>query len=961
MRYHAVAFADDLIADCAKTVINDFSDKLPDIRAAIILLPEGVAKVYPQVTELQQKLLDCAKDKGIDALLTPTIATPQQLFLRRVALDASETHKRQEQLILAHSLKSHPDLFPHQNVWQISQSLMELFEEINDLKETGHYDSSLLKQSLSKLDPEIWDDDTKKFLSLWKVWEELILDKDHSLREMERQSFMDNRLVREDEHIYLCGADYLPLHQVSWAKRLYGEGRLTVLTQGSSHPLLYPQPTCELAATICGAGDLPPSADKFSQFIDSVFSQSDGTSEAVPFAQRARTFAQKVAHSPLQDRLCVFAANAFEEHAWGIYLTVKQWIEDGAHPKIGIVCLDRKLARRIRAIFDRYGLTLQDCSGWEISTTSSASAIFKLLPNEVEPFGVDTLIMLLRSPYCEFEVGYEQRLTMVCEIERCVARLDQMPQSIDELLKVLAHKDSTALKTQQIAQTIAAALDALQTMADTSAEHPLSEYFDTLSEVMQALGMSKRLSMDNAGKKLLSEFNMMREVAQRENLGGDYHFWHSWLLHNLEKSRYLPHPAQHSILLMRPEQARLWKVDAMVFAGLDYKSLPSSDCGVMNENIRRELGLQTQEQQTAYEFLLFRSVLENSGKVLMTYAAQDKGKDMAASLWLEALQKFHQCAYDDDLVDSGLGMRAVHCQDRPIKCEISSKPSRQKMPAPVAPHGTWPAHISAQSYKTMLECPYRFFVRYCLNLRPQSRPGNHWTALQFGRHIHRALQALHSDMAHYPGPMDRPWTAENREYALELATQIVEAMFTSAARSQYVNTYWKRLALTIADIYVGWMISLVSRNGDVRVSSEVEEEQTLGQDLALYGKIDLWVEQGEDRYIVDYKTGALPTLKSIEQGEDIQLALYALLKEGVHNASYLSLKVGKYEREFKQRDINFAQEKYHHLAGQRLQDMHSDYQRGAKLTAWGDEKTCAYCEWHGICRRPAWEGLEEQQ
>ena len=42
------------------------------------------------------------------------------------------------------------------------------------------------------------------------------------------------------------------------------------------------------------------------------------------------------------------------------------------------------------------------------------------------------------------------------------------------------------------------------------------------------------------------------------------------------------------------------------------------------------------------------------------------------------------------------------------------------------------------------------------------------------------------------------------------------------------------------------------------------------------------------------------------------------------------------------------------LSQNRLLDVVSQMKQGASLNAWGDEKTCEYCDMEGLCRKQAW-------
>ena len=949
MTCHLVPFEDDLVARCADAVIADCEAHLPDLSGAVILLPDEASRTAPQFAELRHCLLERAQRKNHAAIIPPAIATPHTLFIRRCAPGYSaDLARHRERLVLAHALAEHPDLFPNQSPWQSSDALLSLFHEISDLDESGGYDEATLEQSLQGLEPGVWSDDSRMFLSLWRIWRDLIVGHDaHNLREMERRAFISGDLTAPGEHVYLCGIDRLSPCRLVWAKNLHARNRLTFLAQDAAGALRYPNPARETAAAVCGeAAAATAAGGDFTRFINAVFA-----GEGKSFSRRAQEFAGAHPHSPLSGRVRTFKPASLEQHTWGIYLAIKEWIKQG-HRKIAVVALDRKLARRMRAAFDRYGLILQDYSGWELSTTSSATVLMQLLPDEKKPFGCGALIGLMRMPHCDFGVSRDRQMYAVHQVEKRLAALDQLPQTARELLAAMPDDDTG--EARRIGAHVAAVMDKLQALSGQS-KRPLSEYFDVLFAAMRELGISKRLAVDSAGRALLGELNNMRDAAGAEKLNGGFHFWRGWLVNGLEQCNYIPRTPQRGVLLMNPRQARLWRADALVLAALDDKHLPAFRPSLMNENIRRELKLETREQQQAHQFLSFRILLESAGKVLLTCQEQSNGRPLAPSPWLDAILNFHQLAYRDDLTDHAIAEQARQCQTQAVRQNPESAPAVQTMPAPGAPRNRWPQSLSASAHQTMMKCPYRFFVEHGLGLRAHGRPGEYWDKRAFGSHLHRCLHALHEDVDGQPGPMDKPWTKDNRRHALSVAAQIINARFKPAVAKNYANYYWLHLAQTAVERYMDWLIELADEHGGIATRSETAEEKIVAEGLVLKGKIDLVIKTGGGRLIVDYKTGMLPPKKAMETGEDVQLACYALLEEGAGRVLYLAF-AGEDAPAIRKHEINGERlSDCRNKARQRLSDIYDDYMSGRRLPAWGGEKdACRYCNWEGVCRRPAW-------
>lgn len=121
----------------------------------------------------------------------------------------------------------------------------------------------------------------------------------------------------------------------------------------------------------------------------------------------------------------------------------------------------------------------------------------------------------------------------------------------------------------------------------------------------------------------------------------------------------------------------------------------------------------------------------------------------------------------------------------------------------------------------------------------------------------------------------------------------------------------------------------------------------------LFGRIDRIDTNGNQHCIVDYKTGASANQATVDSAEEVQLITYALLDESVDKVFYLNVDESKGVR------VGAS------LSGQELEELKASCRtrldeiiqmisEGHELQAWGDERTCGYCQYQGICRRPFW-------
>lgn len=192
--------------------------------------------------------------------------------------------------------------------------------------------------------------------------------------------------------------------------------------------------------------------------------------------------------------------------------------------------------------------------------------------------------------------------------------------------------------------------------------------------------------------------------------------------------------------------------------------------------------------------------------------------------------------------------------------------------------------MSVTAFQMYLTCPYRFYLRYVLNLRPLSDDGTELAANQFGDLIHNTLDLFGRDIDRRdesnPDKIHSLLVDYLHEYARkqygESATASVELQVAQAERRL------KIVAQRQAErIDAGWRIKHVEKSAGPDQGSGMEVD---GRWMTLKGRfdrIDYHPESGRWA-ILDYKThGDLPAKKHYKKEKDgsitwleLQLPLY---------------------------------------------------------------------------------------
>ncbi|MEO6697460.1 MAG: DNA helicase, partial [Gammaproteobacteria bacterium] len=457
-----VPYGHDPLAVLADEIVRHAS--LPDLTNSVILLPTLSA-----APRLRRLLLERAQAHGHQALLGPSIDTLRGWLERHTLPTQTVIPESARALLLVEALAEHPDLFGGANPWRIADGLLKLFDELT-LRQVAAPTSlkqfTLLLAHAYGLPDGIkasaLGDEARVVYTLWQA----LRDQLHAEHKMDAQSAYVTRLrdvsVSPELHFYLAGFHELHPAELTWCQALQERGQLSFILHGVAPGVLPPATLVEpFAITLpCTSEDYSPDAplislwkklhgdcrsrhpasrdtdaslhdDAYTDFINAVYAPHGAT-----LAQRAREFAEHHPDSPATGRLSVLAANGAEEEAKAVDIQVRRWLLKG-HSTIGIVSEDRRLARRIRALLERAGVSIQDAAGWALSTSSAASAVERWLQTVEQDFAHDPMLDLLKSSFVFPDRDRDTHLDNVYRLERDVIRRVNLPRGLHNYRKHL--------------------------------------------------------------------------------------------------------------------------------------------------------------------------------------------------------------------------------------------------------------------------------------------------------------------------------------------------------------------------------------------------------------------------------------------------------------------------------------------------------------------------------------------
>lgn len=724
------------------------------------------------------------------------------------------------------------------------------------------------------------------------------------------------------------------LHAASRAR-----GPLWVVACGALRPI-----ECECLAAwsgrypvIVAEPDAPP-ADAFEALLHEAFESID----EAPLRTRADRYAKTHPARTFHDRLSLCGAPTLEAHAEAAELRVRAWLAEG-RTRIGVVALDRLVARRLRARLERSGVLVQDESGWALSTVAAATVVARWIDCVSGRFRHRDLVDLLTSPAVFSDWEHERR-------HACMARLELLLRrhGIAEGLEPLAAVASRESEPADLLAAIDRLHRAARLMEDSRA--PAALRVTRLLDALTELGVVSALEDDVAGRQVLDHLRaLVRDVAA-DRTPLTLAEWREWLDAGFESALFRDRDIRSPVVLTHLGATRLRDFDAVLLLGAQANSLPpAGEPGLFfNDAVRRELGLPASADARARLRDDLRLLLAGAPQTCVTWQCRESGEPVPLAPWLELIDAFHAAACGSSLRDDRWMVWAQAARLRTP--EVATLPSVARRPAPALADRT-PVRVSVSAYRSLIGCPYQFFAGQALGLRPLDEVEEDLDKRDYGELLHRVLLRFHQRV-----PVVSVLTPDE---ALRTMERITDDVFDAETQRDPLARAWAmRWRKRIAS-YVDLMRSREAEGwrwhaGEVPAERRVSLADGTG--VTLHGRLDRLdrrkTEGTEVLAVLDYKTQKRDVLrKLLSERDDVQLACYALLQDGVVETSFVavdddSVRVVPSDRPAP--DSALAESR-------RISETFSAMRAGAGLAALGDEVACSRCEMGGLCRRQHWD------
>ena len=940
------AFDSDLIQIIAKEIADKYRTQFPFLQNVVILLPN-----YHRAADLQKQILTEFGKTSSSAMAGPQIYAFRDYIDKTTILDKQTIPKNARELILIDALQQHKNLFGKHNLLTTAYALLELFDELTRKQitlPTNLDDFTSQLQRAYQCQNEQQDALSKEAQivhTLWIAWHEQLKE----INSLDKESQYQLKLAKNlklNSHLfyYVAGFfDFLPA-ETQWINHHLKQNSLKLYF----HSETINHNNNDYLKNLLSKFDSPINHYE-SKLNNNLFLQSVFDNQISHLQDRAQQAGKNL--KPINDTLSTFQAKSFEEEAQAISLQIRLWFKQNKN-NLALILEDRRLARRVRALLQRNGIGMRDTAGWAISTTTAASVIESWLQCIEENFHHAPLLDILKSPFAfeqsdqhtQIVFRFEQDLVFRENIARDLSRYQK--SWISRQKRLGSYKSDISTSLLDLFKHLSQSASPLQTI-QKKPQAFLSEYINALKTSLDNLNAYQLLKQDDAGKVMLELLDNLEKSASHTNIKFDWITFRHWLSLKLEENNFSPsNPFNHSIDLLHLSQTSMGKYDGIIIGGMTKDQFPGSikQTPFFNQNVKQELGLSDAEKQRHIKFYYFRSLLESSSSIVLSY--HSGAQESLPSPWLELLSRFHQLAFSLDLENNLLHQMLQQQSSK----DVSIAEEKNTSQFPQVNTELLPDSLSASAHQALIQCPYAFFAGQILKLRATDEISEKLAKSDYGERIHLCLQAFHAgEVKDIAGPFGQKICESNKTTAINFLENISKQVFAYDLEDNFQHRGWLKRWLKLIPAYIDWQMSheqnWLFKSGEIKTSTELDD------DLNLHGRVDRIDQNSNDINILDYKTGSVPSTQEVENGEAVQLAHYAMANPNkVTQVEYLQFESGTKDIAEKCIVKDNALNELTSQATQRLSTMYKALKTGAKLPAWGDEPVCQHCQFDGLCR-----------
>jgi ATP-dependent helicase/nuclease subunit B len=565
------------------------------------------------------------------------------------------------------------------------------------------------------------------------------------------------------------------------------------------------------------------------------------------------------------------------EEARAIAVALREILEGSG--TAALVTPDRELARRVREELTRWGIDIEESSGEPLGQTPAGALARLVLDCALRELAPVEILALLHHPDLRLGRPRGEVIRLARRLELAVLRGVLPPQALADpaalIASARARRDAphaayglrimAAEEFESLGLFLQDLIAAMAPLRALPRKAPLPVWLEAHESVLAALARDEfgEVSLHGAGFSVLGtlfeELDAAADPAIVLDCPGYGALFDRLAAETPVRGPNRSHPRLKILGLL---EARLLSADLVILGGLDETVWPAAarQDPFLNRPMRAALGLSPPERRIARMAHDLEMAL-GQPRVMLTRARKRGGSPTVPSRFLQRIGAVAADALDACRARGDTYLAYARALDRPAAVRVMPRP------APRPPVALRPQKLSVTRIETLRRDPYAIHAERILKLAPLEPLAAVMGMREYGTGFHEVIRDFSRRVAEGGTPPDP-------DHMVSLARSVFAGALDDP---QFRAFQWPRI-LHWARAFLDW--DAVQRGTPGRVF--VEEAGTLpitlrdGSVFTLTATADRIEVDGEGRAtIVDFKTGAAPSIKEVKVGFAPQLTLEA--------------------------------------------------------------------------------------
>ena len=561
-----------------------------------------------------------------------------------------------------------------------------------------------------------------------------------------------------------------------------------------------------------------------------------------------------------------------------IALRLRKAADDGI--TAALITPDRMLTRQVAAALDRWDIRPDDSAGIPLPLSPPGRFLRQVADLLAQPLTGEALLSLLKHPLCNSSEDRNYHLLQTRELELQLRRYGPAFPTGADLVDwangiVRGRKDASLKVTQD-------RLDWVTWLAPLidyplTDEQTLKQRISTHLELSNALAAgptgsgSGGLWLERAGREATKIVDNLQSHADAGGILSATEYaslFASVLNDGTVRDPDAGHP---NILIWGTLEARVQSADLVILGGMNEGVWPEAATPDpwLNRSMRKDAGLLLPERRIGLSAHDYQQAVANS-EVWITRSKRDSEAETVPSRWVNRLVNLLGGLPDQHGPEAlrtmrDEGARWVTMADQLAQPTGTTPPA--KRPSPRPPLAARPDEISVTEVKTLIRDPYAVYAKRVLRLNPLDPLVPTADAPLRGTIIHSVLEAFIKSGMRADAP-------EARDTLMQMTRDQMEALCPwLTIRAQWIARVEKGV-----DQFLAGEVARQARGTPAVI--EGYTRYPIGQTgVTLVCKTDR-IDLTDDgaAHVFDYKTGTVPS-KGVQSSFDKQLMLTAALVE----------------------------------------------------------------------------------